>query len=85
MAGDSPDHHGATVAYEMAVGTAREQHATMLELRAATHLALHQRMIGETCGALDQVASLCGSFPTTSDDPNIVRARALVAGEMATR
>jgi class 3 adenylate cyclase/predicted ATPase len=85
MAGATPDHHGATVAYEMAVGTAHEQHATMLELRAATHLAQHQRMIGETCGALDQVASLCSSFPTTSEDPNIVRARALVTGEMTAR
>ena len=85
MAGDSPDDHGATVAYEMAVSTAREQNATMLELRAATHLAVHQRKIGETCGALDLVASLSSGLPTTSEDPRIVRARALVAGQLATR
>jgi predicted ATPase len=85
MAGDAPDHHGATVAYQRAVDTARAQGAKMLELRAATHLALHQRMVGEACTALEQVASLCSSFPATSEDPNIMRARALVAGELATR
>jgi hypothetical protein len=85
MSGDSPDQKGATVAYETAVATAHAQDAKMLELRAATHLAGHQRMIGETPTALEQVASLCSTFPPTSKDPNLVRARALLAGELATQ
>ena len=47
MAGDSPDPQGATAAYEAGVRAAREQNAKLLELRAATRLAEHQRAIGE--------------------------------------
>ena len=43
MAGDRPDPHGATAAYERAAGAAREQNAKLLELRAVTRLAEHQR------------------------------------------
>ena len=85
MAGDSPDPHGATAAYERAVGAAREQNAKLLELRASTRLAAHQRKIGETCTALDQVAALCAWFPTTSELPDVVRARTLVASEPMAR
>jgi class 3 adenylate cyclase/predicted ATPase len=85
MAGDSPDPHGAIAAYERAVGAAREQNAKLLELRAATRLAEHQRRIGEACTALEQVGSLCVWFTASSTVPDVVRARALVAAEPAAR
>jgi predicted ATPase len=79
MAGDSPDPQGATAAYERAVGTARAQNAKLLELRAAIRLAAHQRRIGDTCTALDQVAALCDWFGPASELPDVARGRALVA------
>jgi class 3 adenylate cyclase/tetratricopeptide (TPR) repeat protein len=79
MAGDSPDPHGATAAYEAAVGTAREQNARLLELRAATRLAEHQRAIGEPCTAIERVAALCDWFTPASELADVVRARDLVA------
>jgi len=85
MAGDSPDPHGATAAYERAVGSAREQNAKLLELRAATRLAAHQRRLGEDCTALDQVVALCDWFAPTSELPDVVRARSLVASEPMAR
>jgi class 3 adenylate cyclase/predicted ATPase len=85
MAGGSPDPCGATAAYERAVGVAREQNARLLELRASTRLAAHQRKIGETCTVRDQLAALCAWFAPTSELPDVVRARALVASEPMTR
>jgi class 3 adenylate cyclase/tetratricopeptide (TPR) repeat protein len=85
MAGDSPDPHGATAAYERAVAAAREQNAKLLELRAATRLAAHQHKLGDAPAALDQVAALCDWFPLTSDLPDVARARALVAAEPMAR
>jgi class 3 adenylate cyclase/predicted ATPase len=85
MAGDSPDPHGATAAYEWAVGAAREQNAKLLELRAATRLVAHQRRIGETCTTVDQVAALCDWFDPTLELPDVARARTLVASESMAR
>jgi class 3 adenylate cyclase/predicted ATPase len=85
MAGDSPDPHGATAAYERAVGAAREQNAKLLELRAATRLAAHQRRLGEDCTALDQLVALCDWFAPESELPDVVRARTLVATEPMAR
>jgi class 3 adenylate cyclase/tetratricopeptide (TPR) repeat protein len=85
MTGDSPDPHAATAAYESAVRAARDQNAKLLELRADTRLAVHQRRIGETCTAIEQLTSLCDWFTPASELPDVVRARALVAEELATR
>ncbi len=85
MAGDPPDPCGASAAYERAVGAARGQNAKLLELRAATRLAMHQRTIGETCTALDRLATLCDWFAPTPELPDVVRARALVATEPMAR
>jgi class 3 adenylate cyclase/predicted ATPase len=85
MAGDAPDPRGATAAYERAVRAARAQNARLLELRAATRLAAHQRKIGEPCTALDDVVALCDWFPAASELPDVVRARALVASEAMAR
>jgi hypothetical protein len=79
MAGDSPDPCGATVAYERAVRAAREQNARLLELRASTRLGVHQRTIGEACTVRDQLVGLCAWFAPTSELPDVVRARALIA------
>jgi class 3 adenylate cyclase/predicted ATPase len=84
MAGDSPDPHGATAAYERAVEAARVQNAKLLELRAATRLVVHQRRLGMPSTAHQTVASLCDWFTPASQLPDVVRARALVAGEPAT-
>jgi len=81
MAGDAPDPDGATAAFEHAVAAAREQNARLLELRAATRLASHQRRIGEPAMALARVAELCDWFPLGPDVPDVVRAREMVDSE----
>jgi predicted ATPase len=85
MAGDSPDAHAATAAFERAMSAAAEQNAKLLELSAATRLAEHQRRIGETCTALDRVAALCDWFGPASELADVVRARTLVASESMAR
>jgi predicted ATPase len=80
MSSGSPDAQGASAAYERAMNTARRQHARLLELRAATRLAAHQRRMGEPCTALEVVESVYGWFGTTSELPDLARARALIAG-----
>jgi tetratricopeptide (TPR) repeat protein len=85
MAGDSPDPHAATAAYERAVSVAREQNAKLLELRAALRLADHQRSIGEPCTARGRIASLCDWFPAASDLPDVLRARGLLEAEFTAR
>jgi predicted ATPase len=84
MAGDSPDPDGAAAAYRRAVAAAREQNAKMLELRAATRLAAHERRTVARGTALQDLAVLCDWFPAGSELPDVARARALVAsGPMA--
>ena len=85
MAGDSPDPHGATAAFERAVRAAREQNAKLLELRAATRLAAHQRSLGENCTALDRMGALCDWFGPTSELRDVVRARTLLGSEPPSR
>jgi predicted ATPase len=85
MAGDSPDAHAATAAFERAMSAAAEQNAKLLELSAATRLAEHQRRIGESCTALDRVAALCDWFGPASQLADVVRARTLVASESMAR
>ena len=85
MAGDAPDPHGATAAYERAVAAAREQNARMLELRAATRLTAHQRATGEPPTALDRLTALCEWFGPASDLPDVARARTLIASEPMAR
>jgi class 3 adenylate cyclase/predicted ATPase len=85
MAGESPDPEGATAAYERAVASAQRQNARMLELRAATRLAVHQGATGEAPAALDRVAALCDWFGPESELPDVARARALVASEPMAR
>jgi class 3 adenylate cyclase/tetratricopeptide (TPR) repeat protein len=79
MAGDSPDAGAAGAAYRRAIATAREQNAKLLELRAATHLAVHEGRTGERSDALEQLAALCGWFGAASELPDVVRAHKLVA------
>jgi class 3 adenylate cyclase/tetratricopeptide (TPR) repeat protein len=81
MSGESPDPAGATAAYERAVRAARDQNAKLLELRAATRLAEHQRKVGEACTALDDIVALCDWFGAASELPDLARARGLVAPE----
>ena len=78
MTGDSPDPEGAGAAYETAVRVAREQNAKLLELRAATRLAEHQRALGEPCSAIDRLVVLCDWFGPVSELGDVVRARNLV-------
>jgi class 3 adenylate cyclase/tetratricopeptide (TPR) repeat protein len=85
MAGDSPEPVAATAAYERAMLSAREQNAKLLELRAATHLALHQREVGEARTALARVESLCSWFGPESETPDVARARALLGEEARLR
>ena len=81
MSGGSPDPAAATAAYERAVAAAHNQNAKLLELRATTRLAEHQRKIGEACTALDDLVALCDWFGPASELPDVSRARGLVAPE----
>ena len=85
MEGHFPDPDGATAAYESAIRAARDQNAKLLELRAATRLAGHQRRVGERCTALDRVVALCAWFDPSLELPDVVRARTLVASEPTAR
>jgi class 3 adenylate cyclase/tetratricopeptide (TPR) repeat protein len=85
MSGESPDPDGATAAFEHAVACAREQNARLLELRAATHLAVHQRAIGASPTALETLESLCDWFASASELPDVVRARGLLVPEASGR
>jgi class 3 adenylate cyclase len=85
MSGASPDPHAATTAYDRAMTVAREQNAKLPELRAAVRLTAHQCSLGETCTALERLASLCDWFPPASDLPDVLRARELVAAEFMAR
>ena len=85
MAGAAPDPDGAAAAYERSIAAARRQNAKLLELKAATHFAVHQRKIGESCTALEHVAAVCEWFPATSELPDVLRARKLVALESNVR
>jgi class 3 adenylate cyclase/tetratricopeptide (TPR) repeat protein len=82
IAGAEPDTPAATAAFERAVASARDQEARLLELRAATGLALHQRRIGETVTVLEPMAALCEWFGRDSALPDVIRAR-MVLGEEA--
>ena len=81
MAGDAPDPAAATAAFERAIVAAHGREARLLELRAATQLAVHQRRIGDTVTALQRVAALCEWFGPTSEVADVVRARRLIAVE----
>jgi tetratricopeptide (TPR) repeat protein len=85
MAGDAPDPAAATAAYEQALSAAAAQEAKLLELRAACYLAMHQQALGESSTALARLESLSDWFPPDLDVRDLVRARALLASEAATR
>jgi tetratricopeptide (TPR) repeat protein len=82
MTGDAPDPEAATAAYEQAIAAAAEQNAKLLELRAATGLAVHQGRTGGQGTALERVGELCdwfGRVESRSELPDIVRARRLLS------
>jgi predicted ATPase len=85
MSGASPDPYAATAAYERATTVAREQNAKLPELRAAVRLTAHQRSLGETCTAHERLSWLCDWFPPTSELPDVLRARTVVAAEFTAR
>jgi hypothetical protein len=63
---------------------ARRQHARLLELRAATGLAIRERRSGVEPSALARVASLCEYFADEPEAPqDVARANALLAQEQA--
>lgn len=78
MAQPQPDAEAATAAFERAVAAAHRQRATLLELRAATTLALHQRGIGTPATALERVAQLYDRLSAHAALADLVQARALL-------
>ena len=79
IAGPEPDTAAATAAFERAVASARDQEARLLELRAATGLALHQSRIGGPVTVLETMTSLCAWFGEDSSLPDVIRARAVLS------
>jgi predicted ATPase len=84
-AGDAPDAAAATAAYVRAIDSAHRQSAKLLELRAATGLAIHQRRSGEGPTTLALVASLCEWFAGEPEVSDVRRARALLETEASGR
>ena len=76
MAQPHPDVEAATAAFEQAVAAAHRQHAALLELRAATTLALHQRQTGAPAAALERVAELSDRLSAHAALADLVQARA---------
>ena len=85
MAQPHPDVEAATAAFEQAVAAAHRQHATLLELRAATTLALHQRQTGAPATALERVAQLSDRLSAHSALADLVQARGLLDQPVAAR
>lgn len=83
--GDDADPAAATVAFDRAIAAAREQHAVLLELQAATRMAEMQRKFGEAPAILDRVVELCDWFGPDSQLGDVVRARTLVGSETMAR
>ncbi len=83
MAGDDPDASAATAAYEQSVAAARRQNARLLELSAASRLAVHQLKIGQPPTLLARVAELDEWFAPGCGVADVVRARRLLAAESA--
>jgi hypothetical protein len=84
MSGDSLDPAAATAAFERAVTSAQAQNAKLLELRAITHLVVHQRRLGQDCAAIERLETLCQWFSTSPDLPDVVRAQGLLVPETHT-
>ena len=78
MGGPEPDPDRATVAFRRAVSAARRQNARLLELSAASRLAVHEDRIGATPTTLDRVGELCDWFGAGCELPDVVRARRLL-------
>ena len=85
MAQPHPDFEAATAAFEQAVAALHRQHATLLELRAATTLALHQRQTGAPATALERVAQLSDRLSAHSALADLVQARGLLDQPVAAR
>jgi tetratricopeptide (TPR) repeat protein len=85
MSGERPDPDMASAAYQRAMDAASEMNSKLLELRAATTLAVHQREIGEQCTALARVESLCRWFGPDSELREVGHARLLLDGEATLR
>ena len=85
MTQPQPDVEAATAAFEQAVAAAHRQHATLLELRAAATLVLHQRQTGAPAAALERVAQLSDRLSAHSTLADLVQARAVLDQPMAAR
>jgi class 3 adenylate cyclase/tetratricopeptide (TPR) repeat protein len=72
-----PDVQGAGAAFAGALEAARNQGARLLQLRAATQLTWHQRSVGESCTAINDIAELSDWFPASSDLADVTAARAI--------
>jgi len=78
MAGERPDAARAEEAFVRALGAARSQQAKLLELRAVTHLTLHQLAMGQPCTEIDALTELCDWFPSASTLPDLSTGRDLL-------
>jgi class 3 adenylate cyclase len=78
--GPDGDPAAAEQSYREAIAVARGQQARSLELRAATRLARLQRDAGKRGEARDLLAPIFGWFTEGLDTPDLVEARALLAG-----
>jgi tetratricopeptide (TPR) repeat protein len=66
-AGESPNEEAAIQSLRMAVNVAREQGATLLELRATVSLARAELAIGRAAECLNSLRELCTTLPPEFD------------------
>ena len=81
MSGEAPDPDAATLAFERAVASARDRNARLLELRASTHLAAHQRQVGVQSTERERLEALCEWFGPEPELPDVTRARGVLVPE----
>ena len=84
-AGTDGPQVAAAEAYERSIKAAAAQNAKLIELRAATGLAIHQSRNGQDPSTLALVQSLCEWFGEQSTLADVKRARKLLSGAIAPR
>ena len=77
---DAANQDEAMRSLRTAVDIARQQGATMLELKAATSLARAAIAIGRPSDGLDALRDLCAALPPQFEAPSLVEAKQLLSG-----
>jgi len=76
---ESPDKEQAVNLLRMAIDVAKQQDATVLELKAAISLAEAERSIGQAEKGMASLRDICASLPKEFDAPQLAKAKAMLS------